>query len=168
MVEPYNDIPKMGVTSFSKEELADVIVKLNEDGMDLHTHTVGDAASRVVLDAVEIARKRLGESYRVRVTCAHLKFQHDADLDRFVKLGVFANFTPWWNSELPSEQIPLFGEERTRKMYRCKTLWNTGALVTWSSRHGSGHDPLDQRKDKSSRILQNACGLPVGQRAHEH
>ena len=132
MVEPYNDIPKMGVTSFSKEELADVIVKLNEDGMDLHTHTVGDAASRVVLDAVEIARKRLGESYRVRVTCAHLKFQHDADLDRFVKLGVFANFTPWWNSELPSEQIPLFGEERTRKMYRCKTLWNTGALVTWS------------------------------------
>ena len=99
MVEPYNDIPKMGVTSFSKEELADVIVKLNEDGMDLHTHTVGDAASRVVLDAVEIARKRLGESYRVRVTCAHLEIQDDADLPRFAKLGVIANFTPWWNAE---------------------------------------------------------------------
>ena len=27
----------------------------------------------------------------------------------------------------------LLGKERASKMYRCKTLWNSGALVTWSS-----------------------------------
>jgi len=29
--------------------------------------------------------------------------------------------------------LTLLGEERINKMYRCKTVWNTGALVTWSS-----------------------------------
>lgn len=27
----------------------------------------------------------------------------------------------------------LLGRERAAKMYRCKTIWNSGALVTWSS-----------------------------------
>jgi len=29
---------------------------------------------------------------------SHLWVQNDADLDRFVKLGVIANFTPAWHS----------------------------------------------------------------------
>ena len=65
--------------------------------MDLHVHTVGERASRVVLDGVELAKKELGDQYHVRVTCAHLEIQDDADLDRFAKLGVFANYTPWWH-----------------------------------------------------------------------
>jgi predicted amidohydrolase YtcJ len=40
---------------------------------------------------VEIARKKLGDSYRVKVTCAHLELQDDADLPRFAALGVNAN-----------------------------------------------------------------------------
>ncbi len=133
MVEPYEDTHTTGVTAFSREELAELLVKLNEEGLDLHLHTVGDAASRVVLDAVELARKALGDRYRVKVTCAHLKIQHDADLDRFAKLGVFANYTPWWHCEHIEEMIPLFGEKRSENMYRCKTVWDSGAVVTWSS-----------------------------------
>ncbi len=133
MVEPYEDTNTTGTTAFTAQELSEVIKKLNDEGLDLHLHTVGDAASRVVLDAVELARKELGENYRVRVTCAHLKFQHDEDMDRFAKLGVFANYTPSWHCEFPEEHIPLFGEKRTFNMYRCKTQWNTGAVVTWSS-----------------------------------
>ena len=80
------------------EGLAEVLKQLNDMGMDLHVHTVGERASRLVLDGVELARKELGDSFRVRVTCAHLEIQDDADLDRFAKLGVIANFTPWWHS----------------------------------------------------------------------
>ena len=75
-----------------------MLLKLNEEGLDLHLHTVGEAASRVVLDGVEMARKALGDKYRVKVTCAHLWVQDDADLDRFAKLGVIANYTPAWHS----------------------------------------------------------------------
>ena len=133
MVEPYDDIQTTGVTAFNKEEMAELLGQLNEAGLDIHLHTVGDAASRVVLDGVELAKKKLGESFRVRVTCAHLKLQHDADLDRFAKLGVFANYSPWWHGDNLDEMIPLFGKKRSENMYRCKTVWDSGAVVTWSN-----------------------------------
>ena len=137
MVTPYVDGVK-GATAFNAEQMADILKELNEAGLDLHLHTVGEAASRVVLDGVELAKKELGDQYRVKVTCAHLWIQDDADLARFVKLGVTANFTPWWHSgNIGGNPINLYtalmGEERANKMYRCKTLWDSGALVTWSS-----------------------------------
>ena len=91
-----------------------------------------------MLDGVERARKKLGDSYRVKVTCAHLELQDDADLPRFAKLGVNANYTPWWHAGnmggYPFETWrTLFGEKRALSMYRCKSVWDTGANVTWSS-----------------------------------
>ena len=98
---------------------------------------MGDNASRVVLDAVELARNELGDAYHVKVTCAHLEVQDDADLPRFAELGVIANYTPWWHAgdagDALEPLIPLLGEKRARNMFRCKTLWDSGALVTWSS-----------------------------------
>ena len=133
MVTPYEGTDETGFTTFDAEGLADVLKQLNEMGMDLHVHTVGERASRIVLDGVELARKELGDSFRVRVTCAHLEIQDDADLDRFAKLGVIANFTPWWHAGDPRITAQWLGEKRAAKMFRCKTLWDSGALVTWSS-----------------------------------
>ena len=131
-VTPYADTGERGHTAFEAPELAEIIVRLNEMGLDLHTHCVGERASRVVLDAVELARKQLGDDFRVKVTCAHLEIQDDADLPRFAELGVTANFTPWWHSDDPALNAPILGE-RAYKQLRCKTLWDSGALVTWSS-----------------------------------
>ena len=133
LVTPYADTGTTGTTACNKEELADILIKLNEEGLDLHMHCGGEAASRVALDAVEKVRKELGDAYHVRVTCAHLITQHDDDLDRFAKLGVFANYTPVWHADDPRPLAPILGEERVLKMYRSKTVWDTGALVTWSS-----------------------------------
>lgn len=137
MVTPYED-GVLGATAFNAEQMAQILKELNEAGLDLHVHTVGEAASRVILDGVEMAKKELGENYHVKVTCAHLWSQDDADLDRFAKLGVTANFTPWWHSgNIGGNPIELYtallGEKRAHSMYRCKTLWDTGANVTWSS-----------------------------------
>ena len=133
MITPYADTHETGHTAFNKEDLAELLIQLNEAGLDLHVHTVGEAASRVVLDGVEIARKELGDKFRMKVTCAHLEIQDDADLDRFAKLGVIANYTPWWHAGDPKVLTPMLGKERASKMFRCKTLWDSGALVTWSS-----------------------------------
>jgi Predicted metal-dependent hydrolase with the TIM-barrel fold len=75
----------------------------------------------------------MGDSLKVRVTCAHLEIQDDADLDRFAKLGVIANYTPWWHAGDPKHSAIWLGEERSRKEFRCKTVWDSGALVAWSS-----------------------------------
>ncbi len=140
MVTPYEDTGAVGATTFNAEELADILKQLNEAGLDLHAHCVGERSSRVVLDAVELAKKELGENFRVKVTCTHLWIQDDADLLRFAELGVIANYTPaWHNGNMglgcePSEFWPsLIGNERAEKMFRSKTVWDSGALVTWSS-----------------------------------
>ena len=138
MVTPYADTGLKGATAFNAEQVAGILKELNAAGLDLHVHTVGEASSRVVLDGVELARKDLGDDYHVKVTCAHLWVQDDADLDRFAKLGVIANFTPWWHAGNaggdPAEYWAAFiGEKRANSMFRCKTLWDSGALVTWSS-----------------------------------
>ena len=138
MVTPYVDTGVKGASAFNAQQMCEILKELNEEGLDLHVHTVGEASSRVVLDGVELAKKELGDNFRVKVTCAHLWVQDDADLKRFAKLGVIANFTPWWHSGNvggnPIEYWPTFiGEKRAHNMFRCKTMWDSGALVTWSS-----------------------------------
>ena len=133
MVTPYVDVHTLGSTAFSAEGIAELLKNLNEANLDLHLHTVGERASRTVMDGVEIAKKEMGDSLKVRVTCAHLEIEDDADLDRFAKLGVIANFTPHWHADDPSYSATWLGEERSRKQFRCKTVWDTGALVAWSS-----------------------------------
>ena len=132
MVTPYEGTNDVGGIAFNKEDLAEVIKKLNAEGLDLHLHTIGERSSRTALDAVELARKDLGDDFHVRVTCAHLEIQDDADLMRFAKLGVIANFTPHWHAGDISFYSTTIGK-RASKMFRCKTLWDSGALVTWSS-----------------------------------
>ena len=140
MVTPYEDTHTTGPAAFTSDELAELLKQLNEADLDLHVHTVGERASRIVLDAVELVRKELGDSFHVKVTCAHLEVQDDADLDRFAKLGVIANYTPWWHSANPDYLKPYIGK-RSSNEFRCKTVWDSGALVTWSS------DNIDFRDD---------------------
>ena len=133
MVTPYVDVGTTGTTAFSAKGICELLKDLNEANLDLHLHTVGERASRTVLDGVEMAKKELGDSLHVKVTCAHLEIQDDADLDRFAKLGVIANFTPHWHVGETKVSATWLGEERSKKQFRCKTVWDSGALVTWSS-----------------------------------
>ena len=133
MVTPYVDVNTLGSTAFSAEGICELLKNLNEADLDLHLHTVGERASRTVLDGFEMAKKELGDKLHVRVTCAHLEIQDDADLKRFAKLGVIANFTPHWHAGTTKESSTWLGEERSEKQFRCKTIWDSGALVAWSS-----------------------------------
>ncbi|MBR1478909.1 MAG: amidohydrolase family protein [Lachnospiraceae bacterium] len=133
MVTPYVDVGTLGTTAFSAEGICKLLKNLNDAGLDLHLHTVGERASRTVMDGYEMAKKEMGDSLKVRVTCAHLEIEDDADLGRFAELGVIANFTPHWHAGETTESAKWLGEERSKKQFRCKTVWDTGALVAWSS-----------------------------------
>ena len=133
MVTPYVDVHTTGSTAFSAEGIAILLKNLNDANLDLHLHTVGERASRTVLDGVEMAKKEMGDKLHVRVTCAHLEIECDDDLERFAKLGVFANFTPHWHSGDPAIAATWLGMERACKQFRCKTVWDSGAQVAWSS-----------------------------------
>lgn len=135
---PYEGTDVTGATTFTAEEIASIIKELNDIGLDFHLHTVGDKASRTVLDGVELAKKELKDNMNVKVTCAHLWVQDDADLGRFKELGVVANYTPVWHAGVVAGEPYKFwktiiGEKRASSMYRSKSVWDTGALVSWSS-----------------------------------
>lgn len=129
MVDPFVS-GKNGGRIVDEVRMSELIIRLNELGFDLHVHTVGDGASRTVLDAVELARKALGENYHTRVTAAHLEVVHKSSLKRFGELGVITNFTPFWHGAYDSRPL---GEERANRVFSCRTTHDAGALFACST-----------------------------------
>ena len=137
MITPYLDTQTKGGRLFDENQVADLLRELNKLGFNLHTHCVAEGSIKTVLDAVEIVKKELGDDFKIKVTIAHNEIMRDEDIPRFKELGVIADFTPWWHSGScvsgGYEQAKKFLGERADKMYRSKSVWNTGAIVTWCS-----------------------------------
>jgi len=143
-LDPYEgSTAYVGATMLSVEELRDLLLELNEEKLDLLVHTIGDLAVRTVLDAVEAAQAIAKDDFYPRVTMAHLALIDPLDLPRIKKLGVISNFTPWWFGVDPNDVVEeLLGEERYSKMYPAKTVFDSGARVTFSSDEWWGGDML--------------------------
>lgn len=135
MLEPYGDNSDyVGNTMLSVEELRDFLIELHEEKLDIHIHIIGDMAARRVLDGVEAAKQVMGDSFYPRVTVAHIELTDPADYARFAELGVMANFTPWWHGiDIGNVVDVAAGPDRMSRTYTAKPLFDSGALVTFSS-----------------------------------
>ena len=135
LLEPYRDnLESVGNTMLSVEELHDFLIELHSEKFDLHIHTIGDMAARRVLDAVEAAKGQVGATFYPRVTVSHMELVDPADYSRFAELGIIVNFTPWWSGvDVGSVVTPAFGAERMSRTYIAKPLFDSGALVSFSS-----------------------------------
>ncbi|MEG0722104.1 MAG: amidohydrolase [Lachnospiraceae bacterium] len=136
LVEPYNDATTTGGTMLSEDKLYELMKCCNEEGLDFHAHTVGEGASKMILDCVECIKNEQGE-LKINVTLAHLETQRDEDIQRFKELGVIGNFTPHWHGGndygTEEENARLLGEERANKLFRVKSMIDSGATVSFSS-----------------------------------
>ncbi|MEM7283703.1 MAG: amidohydrolase [Pseudomonadota bacterium] len=142
-IKPYIGNTTVGATMLSVEELRDLLLELHAEQLDLHVHSIGDLAVRTVLDAVEAARAIAKDEFYPRVTVAHLALIDPVDLPRMQKLGVIANFTPWWFGATPDDVVEeLLGAERYANMYRAKTVLESGARYTFSSDEWWGGEML--------------------------
>jgi predicted amidohydrolase YtcJ len=135
MLEPYADDPGyVGKTMLTAEELRDFLLELDEEEFDIHIHTMSDLAVRVVLDAVEAANDIANVDFYPRVTIAHLQLIDSADMPRIKELGVISNYTPWWFAGDSDDPLKIaFGEDRYGRTYMAKSLFESGATVTFSS-----------------------------------
>ena len=136
MLEPYCDCPhSKGLPNWQPEELAEAVAAVDAAGFTPHIHAIGDGAVRMALDAIEHA-VRVNGRRDSRPTIAHTQIVSDADLPRFVELGVIANFEPYWakydawQTELSA---PRLGPERTDRQYMIRTILDTGAPVSFGS-----------------------------------
>ena len=138
VTEPYLDNGKNGGTLIPYERLEQFMLELNAEGIDFHLHSIGDKTVHMILDAVENCKKKLGDDWKIRVTVAHVEQTPDEDLGRFAELGVNVDFTPYWVGGITigggiEAAESFLGRERAHKMYRLNSVYNTGALVTFSS-----------------------------------
>jgi len=143
-VEPYTGNKNyIGTTMLTVEELRELLLELHEEELDLLVHTIGDRAVKTVLDAVEAAQTIVGGDFHPRVTMAHLVLIDPVDLPRIKQLGVITNFTPWWMGVEPNDVVREFlGDERYALMYQPRTVFDSGAVVSFSSDEWWGGDML--------------------------
>jgi predicted amidohydrolase YtcJ len=136
LLEPYIDAPNShGMPVWSREELMRAAAIADKEDFQLHLHAIGDGGVRLALDVIEFVMRSNPAKAR-RPVIAHVQLVDELDLQRFVSLGVIANFTPVWTC-LDREQdvlcTPRIGQTRSDQQYRMRSLLDSGARLTFGS-----------------------------------
>ncbi|PRC44981.1 amidohydrolase, partial [Mycobacterium sp. ITM-2017-0098] len=76
----------LGMRNWEGDSLAQAARRVDDLGLQIHIHAIGDAAVRQALDAIEYVVAQNGPRDR-RPVIAHCQLIDDADLDRFAALG---------------------------------------------------------------------------------
>jgi len=124
-----------GMRNWEGESLAEAARRVDELGLQIHIHAIGDAAVRQALDAIEHVVAQNGPRDR-RPVIAHCQLVDDADLTRFAELGVIPNMQPLWAQLDPLMTVltvPRLGAERADKQYPIRTLDTSGAPLGFGS-----------------------------------
>ncbi|HEY9679812.1 MAG TPA: amidohydrolase [Drouetiella sp.] len=136
LLEPYSDKPDTsGTLNFKTDQLNSIVNALDKANFQVHVHAIGDRAVNEALNALEFARKENGFNDN-RHHIAHLELIKPADIARFRKLNVVANFQPFWAYKDPyitECTEPLLGPERTGRLYQINSVMKTGAVVAAGS-----------------------------------
>ena len=124
-----------GMRNWEGDALAEAACRVDELGLQIHIHAIGDAAVRQALDAIDEVVRRNGPRDR-RPVIAHAQLVDDTDIDRFARLGVIPNMQPLWaqlDSLMTVLTIPRLGQERADRQYRIATLQRSGAALSFGS-----------------------------------
>jgi predicted amidohydrolase YtcJ len=164
LLAPYcTGLHSHGMQVWEGDSLAEAVRRVDDLGLQIHIHAIGDAAVRQALDAIEYAVEWNGARDR-RPVIAHAQLVDDADLARFADLGVIPNMQPLWaqmDALMTVLTIPRLGRERSDRQYRMRSLDDSGAPLAFGSDWPvSSGAPLDGIAVAVSR--QTADGDPDG------
>jgi predicted amidohydrolase YtcJ len=147
LLEPYVNRPGDRGTPLLEPEAFDALaVALDRAGFQIHVHAIGDRAVRMSLDAFAAAGRANG--FRdMRHHIAHLELVDPADIPRFRRLGVAANFQALWayaDPYITDLTLPILGPRRSRWLYPIGSVAATEAVIAGGSDWSvSSMDPLE-------------------------
>lgn len=136
LLEPYESDPDYyGASVWTAETLNEAVAAINDEGIQAHSHAIGDGAVRMALDAAEYSQNQgAGEDYRNAIT--HLQLVAEEDLARFHELNVVAVAQPYWHYKEPefwkTVEYPLLGE-RAETQYPLESFLDNDATLALSS-----------------------------------
>ncbi|MEE4452169.1 amidohydrolase [Novosphingobium resinovorum] len=134
MLKPYEGTKEVGAPQIPAQVLAAATTLLDEQGMQSHYHTIGDAAVREALDAVATARRSDGK-VDTRPMISHLNVIDPADQPRFATLGVTAIFQPLWSCNEPYMDLTKerIGAVRSKYIYPVASVETFGGRVAYGA-----------------------------------
>ncbi len=136
LLEPYcSGLHSHGQQNWEGDSLAQAAARVDDLGLQIHIHAIGDAAVRQALDAIEYVIQRNGIRDR-RPVIAHAQLVDDADIGRFAELGVIPNMQPLWaqmDALMTVLTIPRLGARRADRQYRMASLLARGANLAFGS-----------------------------------
>lgn len=121
---------------WTEDELVAITTKANKAGINVHLHTIGDAAVNRALNAIERSQKETGIK-NIRNTLTHCQFVKEEDKKRMADLGVVAALNPYWFFKSPNYfnevEVYYMGKERAEKEYPIKSIMDAGVTVSVAS-----------------------------------
>jgi predicted amidohydrolase YtcJ len=136
LLTPYcSALHSHGQSNWEGDALAQAARQVDDLGLQIHIHAIGDAAARQALDAIEDVVRHNGPRDR-RPVIAHAQLVDDADVDRFAELGVIPNMQPLWaqlDALMTVLTVPRLGTERADKQYRIRSIADSGAPLAFGS-----------------------------------
>ena len=113
-----------GVRNWQQEDMLKAYEKVDKAGMQIHVHTVGDAAVRETVDAIESAQLA-NKTQDARHSLAHVEVAVPEDIERMGQLGVIAHLTT-----IGVDKQTDYFEDTDSKYHPVKTLVDAGVNVT--------------------------------------
>ena len=148
LVDDYADTPEWkGEALFSEERFKRLVAKVDEMGLQIAVHSIGDAAVNRVLNAYDYARKVNGRrDSRHRIE--HIELIQKSDIKRLKDLDVIASMQPVHppgSDGLPLEpELSKIGKNRFNEAYAWKSIKTSGSVVIFSTDWPvSNVDPLN-------------------------
>lgn len=135
LLEPYAGSPDdRGELLLDPAVLNGVVRRLDGEGFQIHVHAVGDRAVREALDAIDHAVEKNGTLDR-RHQLAHIELIDAADLPRFARLGVTADFQLLWAYLSPTMRTTIdgLGPQRAGRLMQIRSMQETGARIVAGS-----------------------------------
>ncbi|TFG67812.1 MAG: hypothetical protein E4H24_05230 [Thermomicrobiales bacterium] len=153
MTSPHMDRPDYrGEVFWKPDELTELVRSLHDDGWQLATHTAGDAAHDLVLDAYEAAlagADNAGHRHRIE----HVMAVRDDQVLRMRDLAILASFQLTWFGTDPNSRVETtIDPERMPWIGRWRDLLEAGVPAVASTDHP--YDDLEANRVPSGGAMQ--------------
>ncbi|MDR1954268.1 MAG: amidohydrolase [Clostridiales Family XIII bacterium] len=138
--EPYDARAGMpedftGCAYWDAELLKESFGRSAEHGLQIHVHSIGDAATEEVIDAMAYAQTAHPDADS-RNVITHLQLVKSDDRRRMGELKIIGSLQPFWHFKEPdwhdSVDAAVLGEERAYFAYPTRSLVAAGVKVTFS------------------------------------
>ncbi len=133
--QPYLHLPdSQGELLWDAQKYNEICDALDKAGIQIHVHSIGDAATRLTLDGFAYARQQNGQRDS-RNIITHLQLVNPSDLDRMAELGVVAAPQPYWFvvDTYYTQAVEYIGKARADRQYPMKSFFDRGIVVASAS-----------------------------------